>query len=93
MQLWRVTRQSYILGEYQPHRVGLMHIDPLGEYQPHRVGIIHECSTGEMLARVAFMHQHDQGHNVFKHQEVLKALTMTPLTIPVLYCRYQWLQC
>ena len=39
----------------------MRHANPLGWYQPHRVGMMLECSTGESLARAAFMHHDDQG--------------------------------
>ena len=36
-----------------------------------------ECSTGELLARTAFMHHDDQGNDVLMHYAVLKGLRAT----------------
>ena len=33
-----------------------------------------ECSTGELLARAAFMHHDDQGHDALRHDAALKGL-------------------
>ena len=33
-----------------------------------------ECSTGELLARAAFMHHDDQGHDALRHYAVSKEL-------------------
>ena len=51
------------------------HADPSGVYdEPRRVGIMLECSTGELLARAAFMHHDDQGHDALRYHSVLKGL-------------------
>ena len=50
------------------------HTDPLGESQPHRVVMMIECSTGELLARAAYMHHDDQGHDALMHHIVLEVL-------------------
>ena len=42
--------------------------------QPHRVSMMHESSPGELLARAAFMHHDDQGHDALRHHAVLKGL-------------------
>ena len=42
-----------------------------------------ECSTGELLARAAFMHHDDQGYEAFRHYAVLKGL------IPSVYATYR----
>ena len=39
-----------------------------------------ECSTGELLARAAFMHHDDQRYDALRHHAVLKGLTGTMLT-------------
>ena len=36
--------------------------------------MMHECSPGELLARAAFMHHVDQGHDALMHHAVLKGL-------------------
>ena len=50
------------------------HVEPLGESQLHRVGMVREYCTGDSLARTAFMHHADQGHNALKHYAALKGL-------------------
>ena len=47
------------------------HANPPGMSQPCSVGMMLECSIGELLTRVAFMH-HDQGHNALRHDAGLK---------------------
>ena len=37
-----------------------------GVYQPRRRGMMHECSTGDLLARAAFMN-HDKVHSTLQH--------------------------
>ena len=49
------------------------HADPSGVCQC-RVGMMLECSTGELLARGAFLHHDDQGHNALMHYAALKGL-------------------
>ena len=51
------------------------HADPSGVFQPRRVGLVLECSTGELLARAAFMHHDNQGHDALLHHAVLKGLS------------------
>ena len=36
--------------------------------------MMRECSTGELLARAAFMHHDDQGYDALRHDAVLKGL-------------------
>lgn len=49
--------------------------EPSGVYQPRRVGMMLECSNGEVLARAAFMHHHDdKGLNALHHYAALKWL-------------------
>ena len=40
------------------------------------VGMMLECSPGELLARDAFMHHDDHGHDASMHYAVLKGLTL-----------------
>ena len=47
------------------------HSTPSGVYQPYWVGMMHSCSSGELVARAAFMHHGDKG---ITHQ-----ITMRPL--------------
>ena len=44
--------------------------------QPHKVGMMLKCSPGQLLARVAFMHHDDQGHDELRHDAVLKGLKL-----------------
>ena len=64
------------------------HADPSGVSQPHRVGMMLEYSSGDLIARAAFMHHDDQGHDVLRHHAVLKGLNLmmkyaalTPITL------------
>ena len=50
------------------------HADPTGVSQSRRVVMMLECSTGELLARAAFMHHADQGHDALRYHAVLKGL-------------------
>ena len=47
------------------------HADPTGVYQPRRVGMMLECSPVELLARAAFVHHDDKGHNCFKFCKII----------------------
>ena len=38
--------------------------------------IMLECSTGELLVRVAFMHHDDKGYSTLKYYTVLKGLSL-----------------
>ena len=42
----------------------MRHADPSGVYQPCRVGMMLECSTVELLAKIASVHHGDKGHTV-----------------------------
>ena len=42
-----------------------------------------ECSTGELLAKAAFMHHIDKGHSTLKHYVALKGLMEV---ITLLWC-------
>ena len=44
-----------------------------------------ECSTGELLARAAFMHHDDQGYDALMHHAVLKGFKgySIPQKVPV----------
>ena len=48
--------------------------DPMGVSQSRRVGMVLECSTGELLARAAFIHHDDQGYDASMHRAVLKGI-------------------
>ena len=61
----------------QPRRVltdgALVHYADTSEVsQLRRVGIILECSTGELIARLAIKHHNDQWHDTLMHYAVLK---------------------
>ena len=47
------------------------HADPWEASQPNRVGMMLECSSGESLARAAFMHHDDQGYDALMHYTVI----------------------
>ena len=47
------------------------HVDPLGVFQARMVSMMLECSTGELLARAAFMHHEDKAHDALMHHTVL----------------------
>ena len=51
------------------------HADPSGVSQPSRFGMMLECSNGKLLARAAFMHHDDQGHDALRHDAVFKGVT------------------
>ena len=60
------------------------HADPSDVTQPHRVSMMLECSIGELLAgkllaRAAFMHHEDQGHDALRHHTALKGLMSSQL--------------
>ena len=60
----------------------------MGVFQQYRVcGMILECSTGELLARAAFTHHDDQGHDALMHYAVLKELDKhrPPKYVQILY--------
>ena len=48
--------------------------DSSGVSQPRGVAMMLECSTGDLLARAAFMHHDDQGHSALMYYTVLKGL-------------------
>ena len=48
--------------------------DPFGVSQLRRVGMMLECSTGELLARAAFMHHDDQEYDALRYHAALKGL-------------------
>ena len=50
------------------------------EYINASDGMMHECSTGELLTRVAFMHHDDQGHDALIHYAVLEGLKIHMIT-------------
>ena len=76
MQPRRVTHRCCIDASCRPFR-----------YQSHRVGMMLECSTGGLLARAAFMHHDNQGHDVLRYHAVLKGLKRISLTmITVCHC-------
>ena len=55
-------------------------------YQHRRVGITLEFSTGELLARAAFMYHDDKGHGPLNHCAVLRVLRISAYDIATGTC-------
>ena len=52
------------------------HADPSEVYQPRRVAMMLKCSTGELLARAAFMYWDNLGDDALRYYAVIKGLSV-----------------